>query len=117
MCEDELTLRSADLEDSAVIGAFAGARLVGVAQVGLEGPDCFLEKLFVDPDAMGSGYGRRLFAWAADAARNLDADELLIDADPDAVLFYLRMGCRSAGSATSGSIPGRTLPRLVYALD
>jgi hypothetical protein len=42
---------------------------------------------------------------------------LQIEADPDAVRFYQRMGARLAGSAASGSIPGRTLPRLILDLS
>ena len=36
----------------------------------------------------------------------------VVEADPGAVPFYLRMGCRVIGSVASGSIPGRILPLL-----
>lgn len=40
----------------------------------------------------------------------------MIDAGPGAVGFYQAMGAERAGTAPSGSIPGRTLPRLRYRL-
>ena len=44
------------------------------------------------------------------------AAELRIEADPEAVPFYQRMGAKITGSAPSGSIPGRRLPLLRYTL-
>jgi GNAT superfamily N-acetyltransferase len=61
---------------------------------------------------MGLGVGKALFAWAISSAKNLGARQMTIDADPGAVGFYKRMGAVEHGSAQSGSIPGRVLPRL-----
>jgi hypothetical protein len=57
-----------------------------------------------------------LFAWACKSAREAGADKLVIESDPDAVPFYLRMDAVRAGHAPSGSIPGRMLPRLEFDL-
>ncbi|WP_162814968.1 GNAT family N-acetyltransferase [Erythrobacter aureus] len=67
--------------------------VIAIAQVQCDGAGCLLEKLFVDPDAMGLGAGRRRFEWAASAARRMGATELIVEADPDAGSFYLAMGC------------------------
>lgn len=113
MCKTELTLTEADLARDRIIIAEDDRRMSGVAQVSMEDDGCYLEKLFVDTDRIGQGVGRILYDWAAKAARDLGAHELIVEADPDAVPFYERMGCVHAGEATSGSIPGRTLPRLI----
>lgn len=116
MCREELTLAGDDLVADQVIAADRDGRLVGVAQVCRGETGCCLEKLFVDPDAMGQGIGGMLFEWAVSAARELGADTLSVEADPDAVPFYEKQGCRPAGMVASGSIPGRQIPRLVRSL-
>ncbi|MEQ9242951.1 GNAT family N-acetyltransferase [Roseovarius indicus] len=115
-CRDELTLTDHDIETSALTAAWRDGGLAGVAQVKPEESGAEIWKLFVDPPHMGTGVGRQLFDWCVAEARKLDAAELRIEADPEAVPFYQRMGARMAGSAPSGSIPGRRLPLLRYAL-
>ncbi|MEM7073702.1 MAG: GNAT family N-acetyltransferase [Pseudomonadota bacterium] len=112
-CVEELTLKAEDLQRDSVVVAVDSGRLVGLAQVSNDRDGCFLEKLFVNPADMGKGIGRTLFDWSCSAARDKNATQMIVEADPDAVLFYRAMGCRHEGSARSGSIPGRTLPRFV----
>ena len=115
-CVAELTLTRADLAtiDVALIDGDNGP--VAVAQVAVEKDTADLLKLFVDPGAMGSGYGRRLFLWAVERARARGAMAMSIEADPDAAPFYEKMGAVRVGRAPSGSIPGRFLPRLSLGL-
>lgn len=113
-CREELTLRESDVSRDPIVPAFKEDELVGVAQISSGKDGCYLEKLFVDPAHMGKGIGRALFEWSISAARNLGAEIMIIEADPDAVPFYLAMTCREAGVAPSASIPGRTLPRLTF---
>lgn len=115
-CREELTLTENDLDTSALTSAWRDGALAGVAQVKPEENGAEIWKLFVDPPHMGTGVGRQLFAWCVDQAENLGAAELRIEADPEAVPFYQRMGAKITGSAPSGSIPGRRLPLLRYTL-
>lgn len=115
-CVSELTLTTHDMKNDPIIVAEDERGLAGVAHVKMEDGACYLEKLFVDTDRMGKGVGRLLYNWALEAARRLGAEEVIVEADPDAVPFYERMGCLPAGEAPSGSIPGRVLPRLVHPL-
>ncbi|MEQ9258690.1 MAG: GNAT family N-acetyltransferase [Roseovarius sp.] len=115
-CVEELTLTEDELLTTKVTLAFADGALAGVAQVSNSEAGCFLEKLFVEPAHMGRGLGRVLFRWSCEAARELGASEMIVEADPDAEAFYCAMGCTPAGSAPSGSIPGRVLPRLLHDL-
>ncbi len=115
-CREELSLGPADLDDTLVQVAQSEHGAVAVAQVSVDGDEAMLEKLFVDPASLRSGAGRLLFDWAAAAARQAGADHMVIEADPQAADFYRRMGAVDAGEAPSAAIPGRRLPRLVFAL-
>lgn len=111
-CRTELTIRADELETTALCAAEHDGALVGIAQITVDGRDADLQKMFVEPGMMGLGVGKALFAWAISSAKNLGARQMTIDADPGAVGFYKRMGAVEHGSAQSGSIPGRVLPRL-----
>jgi ADP-ribose pyrophosphatase YjhB (NUDIX family) len=89
----------------------ASGRVVGFHRV-LAGEPAELEDMWVEPDAMGSGYGRRLFEHATAIARSGGATALELDADPNAVGFYERMGMERVGETPSTLIPGRALPRM-----
>ncbi len=112
---DELTITADALGPDLVV--WHDQSPVGMARVVVQGRTAWLEELFVDPAAMGQGIGAKLFAWAADRARQQGAQVLQVDSDPFALPFYLRMGAVQVGQAPSGSIPGRMLPRLDYDLD
>jgi GNAT superfamily N-acetyltransferase len=71
-----------------------------------------LEDMWVEPSAMGNGHGRRLFQHGTAVARSLGAAALELDADPNAVGFYERMGMERIGETPSTLIPGRSLPRM-----
>jgi GNAT superfamily N-acetyltransferase len=113
-CREELRLTPEDLAADEVIAAADDAGLAGLAQVSVDVPNSYLEKLFVAPERMGLGLGRILYDWALSAAGRLGATRLIIEADPDAAGFYQRMGAEPAGTAPSGSIEGRILPRLAH---
>jgi GNAT superfamily N-acetyltransferase len=111
-CRGELTLTASTMQSSYLQVAEIGGHLVGVAQVTVKGELAELDKLFVEPTHLRSGAGKALFEWATTTARDSGAVFMVIDADPDAVGFYRRMGAVDDGTAPSGSIPGRLLPRL-----
>jgi GNAT superfamily N-acetyltransferase len=115
-CRSELSFAPADLVSSKIAVAACGDSVLGVAQVRVTGRDADLAKLFVEPAALRGGVGRALFAWATDAAREMGAQRMVIEADPDAAPFYRHLGAHDAGLAPSGSIPGRMLPRLTLDL-
>ena len=114
-CLKELTFVPGDLVSSRIAVAAQGKSVLGVAQVKMMGRDADLQKLFVEPSALRGGVGKALFDWAIDAAREMGASQMIIEADPDAAPFYRRLGARDIGLALSGSIAGRMLPKL--ALD
>lgn len=111
-CRAELTLTPVDLQKTGVQVAERNGAVVGLAQVSVAGHEASLDKLFVEPSALHTGAGRRLFEWCVTIARAQGARMLAIESDPGAAAFYRRMGARDAGFVPSGSIPGRQLPLL-----
>lgn len=55
-------------------------------------PSMSLDKLFVEPDRIGTGCGKRLWLHATATAGSLGATELTIASDPNAAPFYRAMG-------------------------
>ncbi len=115
-CRAELTIRAEELTLSRLCVAEDDGAIVGVAQVAVNDYTANLQKLFVEPAAIGLGVGRLLFDWAMRSARELGARRLMIEADPGAAGFYKKMEAVECGSVPSASIPGRTLPLLQIAL-
>ena len=85
--------------------------MVGFHRV-IPGNPAELEDMWVEPDAMGNGNGRRLFEHAVAIARSFGATALELDADPNAAGFYERMGMERVGATPSTLISGRALPRM-----
>lgn len=75
-----------------------------------------LNHLYVEPSAIGRGFGKSLWAHALKTAGRLGFGRMIIPADPFAEPFYLRMGAVRAGEVASGSIGGRMLPLLHFDL-
>jgi GNAT superfamily N-acetyltransferase len=115
-CRDELSFKLADLQLTVIAVAEQCGKVIGVVQVKVSDGQGDLLKLFVEPERLRSGIGRRLLAWAAGVATDMGASRLFIEADPDAAPFYRRMGAVDVGLAPSSSIPGRTLPKLAVDL-
>jgi GNAT superfamily N-acetyltransferase len=115
-CRAELTFDPRDLSSSQIAVAASGDSILGVAQVRMVGRDADLTKLFVEPTTLRGGVGKALLAWAIDAAREMGASRIIIEADPDAAPFYRSLGARDIGHAPSGSIAGRMLPKLALEL-
>jgi predicted N-acetyltransferase YhbS len=112
----ELTLSAEDVRDDAIVVADDLRGIAGLVEVSFDGDVAVLEKLFVEPERFGEGTGNLMYVWACRVAQSRGARQLVVDADPGAAAFYLRMGAEPAGEAESGSVPGRMLPRLVHRL-
>ena len=76
-----------------------------------------LEHMWVAPGEHGRGAGRRLFAHALDTIREMRPGVLIIEADPFAAGFYVRMGARQTGTVAAPveGAPNRLLP--VFEID
>ncbi|MER6019848.1 GNAT family N-acetyltransferase [Streptomyces anulatus] len=115
-CREELTVRPADVAARRTAVAEEDGRILGFTTLDGEPPRGALGMMFVEPDTIGRGVGRRLFDHTMDEARRLGFTRLTIDADPNAEPFYRAMGAVRIGATPSGSIPGRELPLLEVVL-
>ena len=115
-CEAELRVTAEIMMASLVIVAELDGHITDMAQLDVRGTVADLEKMFIDPGWLRIGVGRALFDQVLESARQLGATVLFIDADPGAAGFYRRLGAVDAGTAASGSIPGRSIPRLRFEL-
>lgn len=59
--------------------------------------NAWLEDLWVSPTFMGKGVGKRLFLHAAELSRQRGFRTLQLEADPNAMGFYERMGMHKIG--------------------
>lgn len=113
-CRGPLTVTEDFVRECAVFVLEHEHRIAGFYGMLREGPDAVLEFLYVEPDAIGQGCGRKLWQHAVERARLLEARHLLVDADPNAERFYLEMGAERIGEVASEVDPSRRLPLLRY---
>ncbi len=113
-----LTIRPKFLARHESFAAVIHGRIVGFHALGVRRGQLYLLHLWVRPEAMGQGVGRNLFLHAVGQARGLGFKTLLIESDPNAEGFYLRMGAKRV-RLTLGKVAGkpRRLPVLAYELD
>ena len=112
-CREELTLHEHDLATRPTFVLEREERAVGFYTLEpITESQVELWFLFVEPGEIGEGHGRRLIKHAMAEAVERGYSSMIIEADPNAVGFYQRMGARPVGTRPSGSIPGRTLPLL-----
>ena len=103
-------------DDGPDAGPLPAGRILGFGTIEGEPPAGELGMLFVDPDFIGRGVGGALFSHLAATATALGFHRLTIASDPNAEPFYLSKGAVRIGAVPSGSVPGRTLPLLAFAL-
>jgi GNAT superfamily N-acetyltransferase len=70
----------------------AAGRIVGYYGLLGEPPEMVLDKLFVEPDQIGTGCGKRLWLHAVATARGMGVSVLTWASDPHAAPFYRAMG-------------------------
>jgi GNAT superfamily N-acetyltransferase len=112
--EPGLTFVPADLDRFEIYVIEEAGRTLGFSATLAGTPRWILDHLWVLPEAMGRGLGRRLVAHALARATAAGAVGLEIESDPNAEDFYRRLGARRVGWSTA-AVPGaadRRLPRL-----
>lgn len=114
---DELTVLPGTVSSLPTYVAEVDAGIAGFYVLAPSLPHWKLEHFWVLPSGMGRGVGRALLAHAAALAAEGGASALAIDADPNAVKFYLACGARRTGALAAPIVgsPGRERPQLLLA--
>lgn len=111
-----MALTSEDIEADHVEVLESALGLVGFLRLQRRPDEAWLEDLFIDPQAVWKGHGRRLFERAAELSRGWGYAVMRFESDPHAEPFYLAMGAERVGLSASSLIPGRALPLMSFGL-
>jgi len=115
-CREELTVAAEFIETNPAFVCENEGVVIGYYTLEPRSPfRVQLEHLFVEPTAIGRGYGRQLLDHAIRQARAAGYRVLVIQADPNAEPFYLSRGAVRVGIEPSQSAPDRMLPLLEIA--
>jgi GNAT superfamily N-acetyltransferase len=110
--ESSLAPEEHELAEGAFVIAHGGVITGFYAFKTIEGT-FFLYSLFVVPEKIGCGVGRRLWQHSVDFARRTAHGHFMIESDPNAEEFYVHMGARRVGEIVS-AVSGRSLPLLRF---
>lgn len=117
-CRAELTVTRKSLREGeywvAQSGVVCGCACLSADADGRSGE---IHAFFIDLAWQRRGIGRLLWAKLLERAKESGLERLYLDADPAAVPFYEALGFEVTGTSPSGSIAGRTLPRMTLGLD
>lgn len=119
-CRAELTYapeRMCEPGTSFVVAEVAGTIVGFYALARLSPAEAELEALFVEPDHIRRGIGRRLMEDALQRARTMAIRRIVIQGDPNAADFYRATGAVQVGTRESASIPGRILPLFAVSIE
>lgn len=105
---DFLTVSPEYIEDNWVWVAVVDDQIAGFAAIEHHDKETILEHLWVLPDFIGKGIGKRLFLHVAD-----QFSEFVFTADPNADGFYYKMGAQKIGDYPS-MLQNRTLTQFKY---
>jgi GNAT superfamily N-acetyltransferase len=111
-CRAELTIRPGEVPGRCIVVAEAAGQILGFYSVDGHPPVGELGNMWVEPEWIGTGVGRRLWQHAMTTAQKAGFIALRIGSDPGAEGFYRAMGAQRIGTTPSASIPGRMLPLL-----
>ena len=106
-----LTPSMAYLERRPVYLLEAAGHPIGFYGLDVEQGQAVRQDLFIAPEFVDRGYGRRLWAHLLGTAQRVDIQSFLILSDPHAEGFYLRMGAERVGERYAPET-GRRLPLL-----
>ena len=93
----ELTFRSEYFVEHESWAAVAGEKPIAFYTLQDKNGNAWIENLWVLPEFIGKGIGKTLFQHAVELARQRGYKVLQLEADPNAVSFYQKMGMYQIG--------------------
>ncbi len=116
-CKPVLTITPAMIATSKHAVLVEDGEITGFHFLSIDGTRAELELLYIAPHIIGKGQGSILFQDAVNTALSLGCTEMRIEADPNAVGFYKRMGAKQTGWVRSEVDDDRELPLLLLSLE
>lgn len=97
----QLTFSPQSIEANESWVAHSDGKLLGFYTLRDKGGNAWIEDLWVLPEWIGKGIGKRLFSHAVELARQRGYQLLRLEADPNAAGFYEKMGMHKIGERRS----------------
>jgi GNAT superfamily N-acetyltransferase len=94
---EAITVSASHISDAITNVLEADGCLLGFYVLRGGSPEMELSRMMVEPSAIGTGCGRRLWDHAVETARAHGVTAFTLDADPNAEPFYRRMGAETVG--------------------
>ena len=111
-CQNDLIIHPEELDEYIVNALEVNQEAVGFYELRGIIPEANLFWLFLDPKAIGQGFGRTLWQHANQTAKDIGYKYLNIKSDPNAEGFYTEMGAVRIGELPSSAIPDLYFPLL-----
>ncbi len=96
--KDDLTITLQNIAENEVYEMTENDEIVGFYVLIIKDNSAQLEHLWIKPENIGAGIGRKLFAHALKKAVSLRAEKIYIASDPHAEGFYKKMGAKRIGN-------------------
>ena len=110
-CLEELTIEECYIESNPTFVIEDARNTIGFYSLEhISASEVELSYLFVEPDFIGKGYGRKLMGHAQKEAQRLGYSIMIIQGDPNAERFYRSVGGSLVGTRKSASMTDRELP-------
>lgn len=109
--KEDLTITKEFILQNSLFTAIIGGKIVAFAALKLEKEQYELEHLWVLPDYIGLGIGKKLVIYLKQFLQSKNIVKLKVVSDPNALGFYQKMGGTVIGEWES-ALQGRSLPIL-----
>jgi GNAT superfamily N-acetyltransferase len=73
-----------------------------------------LDSFFIDPEYIGQGFGKKMWLECINTGLKYNRESFIIEADPNAEEFYIKMDCYKIREIESSVQAGRLVPILGY---
>ena len=104
--KDALTVTPEVILENEVFAMSKENEIIGFYELKIDEKMAALEHFWINPEYIGSGIGRKLFAHALEKAVSLNVEILNIVSDPNAEGFYKKMGAKRIGDIVT-EVEGR----------
>ncbi|KAB2452358.1 GNAT family N-acetyltransferase [Bacillus sp. CH126_4D] len=111
-CKEDLTITDEYIKNNFVYVLENDNKMIGFFSFLRN--DKSLDFLYIHPRYKGTGYGKVMWKFVIEQAKELGIKSFTINSDPNAKGFYLKMGAKLIGETPSTVFKNRLLPLLKY---